>query len=197
MIQSNRDLYLFIIELAQRPTASCALATFLCALAHVARPGAAHRTVPVARFAEWLEAALDLADGVATQPAPPPQGAHPDFAGWHARIAAQVDDLSAMAAAGTLADPMVYFGANAPSGERWFNVTTSDYLECATCGMFGGWEPGDPGGRDFVPGLCVAMAPDSTVAMVDPQSIPRPLEEVGPLSWSQLTRFLEMGQYYE
>ena len=60
-------------------------------------------------------------------------------------------DLHEMDENDTLKNEQRYFGVNAPRKSYWYNFDPIGYLECATAGSFGGWEPGDETGRQFVP----------------------------------------------
>lgn len=197
MIRSNRDFYLHVAGLTERPSAQGSLERFLIALARMAVPSAAAATIDIDLFAQWIDGALGPPESLGPDLAPLPTNADPGYAEWHARISAQVNDLREMAADGTLADPMACFGIDAPGGARWFNLIPAQYLECASCGTFGGWEPGDDTGRDFVPGSCVAVDESGDVVTVDPQSVERRVEEIAPLRWEELAAFLDMGQCYE
>ncbi|HYF63004.1 MAG TPA: hypothetical protein VD886_09355 [Herpetosiphonaceae bacterium] len=62
------------------------------------------------------------------------------FAEWECTILRQVADLWLMDSAGTLDQPGLYFGADSPSGARWYNFGPPSYLEAAITGVFGGYK---------------------------------------------------------
>jgi hypothetical protein len=51
-------------------------------------------------------------------------------------------------------------GIDSPRGQRWYHFDPRTFLECATAGSYGGWQPGDETGRDYVPGPVAVMADD-------------------------------------
>jgi hypothetical protein len=119
------------------------------------------------------------------------------FAGWDSIIRRQIQDLKAMQANGELEDEQRYFGLESPSGESWYNFDPCGYLECATEGSLGGWEEGDPTGRDYVPGNAAMLDQNDEVISVDPRAIDRTPMQIDFLSWDELKQFLWCGQQYE
>lgn len=96
------------------------------------------------------------------------------FGDWERMILSQIADLRDFAEAPEPAYPEM--GVDAPRrpdhGARandlhWYNHSVPDYLECAMAGTLGGWD--DAGG----------------------------IVELGPQTWSDMTRFLLCGQIYE
>ena len=83
------------------------------------------------------------------------------------------------------------------AGLALVNFVPAAYLECAAAGSLGGWEPGDPTGRDFVPGQVAVMDSEGNVQSVDPQNIDRTIVDISQLSWEQFQDFLVCGQIYE
>ncbi|HYF63005.1 MAG TPA: hypothetical protein VD886_09360 [Herpetosiphonaceae bacterium] len=57
------------------------------------------------------------------------------MAQWEHIILRQVADLRRMAEAGTLDQPGLYFGVEAPSGGSWYNFHPLSYLEAAVRGL--------------------------------------------------------------
>lgn len=102
-----------------------------------------------------------------------------------------------MAEAGTLAYEYRYFGIDAPGGSRWYNFDLLTYIECAMAGSLGGWEPGDPTGREFVPGDVAVVDSQGDLQVVNPQDIERPIIEMAHISWEEFKDFSECGQMYE
>jgi len=74
-----------------------------------------------------------------------------DYAGFRATLIRQIVDLREMDDNSTLKNEQRYFGMSAPRKSYWYNFDPIGYLECAMAGSFGGWEPGDETGRQFVP----------------------------------------------
>jgi hypothetical protein len=65
-------------------------------------------------------------------------------------LARQIEDLRAMAENGQLGDPKRYFGIDAPSGQRWFNLDVHAFFECAATGSFHTLDP-DGEELEFLP----------------------------------------------
>ena len=91
------------------------------------------------------------------------------FDAWAARITRQIAELRLMGENGTLASDMRYFGVSGPLGGYWCNFEPLGFLECATVGTFGGWLPGDAGGRELVPGEVAVMTADGRLESRAPQ----------------------------
>jgi hypothetical protein len=121
----------------------------------------------------------------------------PGFAGWEARILRQQVDLREMGERGLLGDEQRYFGIDSPRGQRWYNFDPCTFLECATAGSYGGWQPGDDTGRQYVPGLVTVVGDDGRFEDRDPRDIPAPVGPVGTVSWADFREFLGAGQWYE
>ncbi|MEM8534122.1 MAG: hypothetical protein AAGF95_24965, partial [Chloroflexota bacterium] len=109
----------------------------------------------------------------------------------------QIVDLREMAENGVFANQYRYFGVNAPRGSRWYNFDSVGYLECAMAGTFGGWEPGDTSGREFVPGTVAVLADDGSIQDANSEDIPRDHHEISTVSWEELKDFIICGQIYE
>lgn len=171
-LRTNRDLYTFVSELARaQEHHPRSLECYLGAIRAIAQAGAFGEALPLPRFAALLVEAFDHPVAPEEQsPAAPAPGEASGRAAWEARIAAQIADLRGMAAAGTLADEMRYFGVDASSGARWYNFTPSAYLEASAVGAFGGREPAE---------------------------LERPVVELPEIDWAQFTDFLECGALYE
>ncbi len=121
----------------------------------------------------------------------------PPLTRWGYFLARQIVDLREMAEGGQLANDLRYFGIDSPRGSRWYNFDACTYLECATVGSFGGWEPGDATGRDFVPGEVVVTNPDGTLGSADPRDLPNPVVPLTAITWDDFYTFLGQGQWYE
>ncbi len=198
-LRTNRDLYLFVLELIRRhSTTDCSLEQYLTALHHL---GAAHRAasaISLACFAGLLEDAFS----VAVPPAAPttssdveplPEG----YRLWEQTILSQIVDLREMREAGILDDKLCFLGVNAPRGARWYNFHPCGYLECAAEGGFGGWREADDTGRAYVPGEVAVLDAQGHVVAMDPRELDKPIRELDPVRWEQLTEFLNAGQLYE
>ena len=85
---------------------------------------------------------------------------------------------------GALASELRYFGVNSPRGGYWYNFDPCSFIECGMAGSFGGWQPGDNTGRDYVTGEVAEMSKNPVFAM---SSIP----------WDAFREFLWCGQHYE
>lgn len=118
-------------------------------------------------------------------------------AGVEETLVRQIVDLREMREAGVYENEMRSFGVNAPRGGRWYNFSVESFLECGAAGWFGGWEPGDPGGRDFVPGEVAVMNEKGEFVGADPREVQRRIEEVVEISWEDVRGFLGSGQAYE
>lgn len=198
---TNRDLYLAVLDLVNRQDSPRSLEEYLRALWQLAVP---HQASPGFALSSFFEL---LATGF-TADAPPFHESwrtryeddlqlFPGFAGWEARILRQIVDLHEMDESGQLAEKLRYFGINSPRGSRWYNFDPATFLECAVCGSFGGWEPGDDTGRDFVPGLVTAIGPDGQFVDANPEYINRPINAIPVVSWDDFQHFLGQGQWYE
>jgi hypothetical protein len=201
-LQTNRDLYLAIADLIGRQR-SCtrSLEEYLAALWNLAR---VHRERPGLLVDEFFKI---LCKGF-TAPAPPFDEAWrsqydrdyanlPGFAGWEARILRQLVDLREMAEQGLLDDEQRYFGIDSPREERWYNFDPCTFLECATAGSYGGWQPGDDTGRQYVPGPVLAMGEDGQLQERDPADVAAPVIAIHTVSWDNFWSFLGEGQWYE
>jgi hypothetical protein len=200
--ESNRDLYLAVAGLIERHRAGeRGLEEYLRALWRLAQGCRDRPALAVTEF-------IDLLDGAFTLPAAPFEEAwrsrHAQegtittgFAGWEARLVRQVVDLREMAERGLLDNEMRYFGINAPRGSRWYNFDPCTFLECATAGSFGGWQPGDDTGREYVPGPVAVLGEDGRLTSRDPRDIPNPVVPLVAVSWEKFRDFLGDGQWYE
>jgi len=202
-IVTNRDLYLAIGELQERHKAGeRSLERYLLALLGLARRNRRQTHLSLAEFYHLLSNAF-TAEPIPFEAAwrDKPRTSAAGLTGfdqWEAVVLLQIVDLREMDEAGTLADEHRYFGVNSPRGGRWYNFDPTIYLECAMAGSLGGWEPGDPTGRQLVPGeVAVFDAEGGGVQFVDSQDIERPVVETPELSWEELTDFVECGQMYE
>ncbi len=201
-LQTNRDLYLAIADLIERhKSCTCSLEEYLAALRDVAQ---AYKTRPRLSLDEFFQMLSDAF----TKPAPffdeawrsrydADHANLPGFDGWDARIVRQLVDLHEMAEKGILANEMRYFGINSPRGQRWYNFDPCTFLECATAGCYGGWEPGDDTSREFVPGPVLVMDQDGQLKESDPKDVARPEIEINTVSWDDCRWFLGQGQWYE
>jgi hypothetical protein len=102
-----------------------------------------------------------------------------------------------MAEQGILADKFRDFGVESPKGSRWYNFDPCTFLECATTGTFGGWEPGDETGRRFVQGPVAVLTEDGTLRDADPREEEREVVPLPGVTWKVFWNFLGAGQWYE
>jgi hypothetical protein len=178
---TNRDFYLAIADLVDRRRDSLrSLEEYLRALLSLAatfqtEPGltlqelfsicsAAFEATPSPVRASWFSVSED---------ASPSTG----YERWYAILVSQIVDLVEMTRLGIINDPERYFGIDAPRGGRWYNLDPCSYIECATEGTLGGWEPGDPTGRSFVPGQVAVAKPDGSFGSANPQDLGGPIVE--------------------
>jgi hypothetical protein len=201
-METNRDIYLAVAALAQRARESPrTLDEYLRAVLAIAQRHEGQPYLAPAEFIAILSDAL-VANPLAFDPAWSDQydvkaESSACFANWRATVTSQVVDLREMADAGTTANKLRYFGVSAPRGACWRNFDVATYLECAVAGCYGGWEPGDPTGREFVPGEVVVPGPDGAAVARDPRELPRPIVSIDRVTWLDFTHFLEWGQCYE
>jgi hypothetical protein len=201
-LQTNRDLYVAIADLIGRhPSCTRILEEYLGALWDIARVHGTRPCLSLGEFVQMLSEAF-------TKPAPPFDEAWrsryetdyanlPGFEGWEARVLRQLVDLREMAQAGILDDEQRYFGINSPRGQRWYNFDPCTFLECATAGFYGGWQPGDDTGRRYVPGPVMVLGDDGRLTECDPRDVAAPPAAIREVSWDDFRSFLGDGQWYE
>ncbi len=106
----------------------------------------------------------------------------PGYDAVDATLAHQIADLEAMTANGQIHDPHAYFGINAPSGARWYNLGVSGYLECATRGSVGGYTE------------------DEVIVLIPPEpgeSADSDVDDLTDFDWELFEDFLQCGRCYE
>lgn len=197
---TNRGLYLAVRALLERHASNDrALEPYLLALWSLASERQHQPAIPIDDFVRLLDDAFTApvsAFGQAMR-ALSDDGTQLDrFAGWEQTILRQIRDLREMDAAGTLDDEQRWFGVDAPRGACWYNFDPAGYLEAATEGTFGGWEPED-GGRMLVPGPVAVLGEDGRITSVDPSEIDSPTYALDAVSWDAFADFLQSGQWYE
>jgi hypothetical protein len=119
------------------------------------------------------------------------ENAVPQFAEWKLEICEQIQDLREMAENNQLDGEYIYYGINAPSGNRWYNFDPCTYIECGVRGTFGGCEPvwNSEGS--------VIIDMEGNISPVDPnEPVPRPVE-IPSITWEKLIRFIHCGQMWE
>ena len=150
IVRTNRDIYQFVMALRNDDAhASRTLVDYLRALWLLSREHRDCAALPPHTFAGLLRDAFVSPTGQAPEPA---EVATEGYDAFERRILWQIRDLVEMEADGSLENEMRYFGISSPRGSRWYNFDPGTFLECGAAGSFGGWEPGDDSGRDFVPG---------------------------------------------
>jgi hypothetical protein len=200
-IRTNRDLYLAVTELTERHQGSTrTLEEYLLALWGAARTYQDRIALTMGEFFSLLAGAFAGAvppfdDGWRAEYEREPRES--GFCGWEARVREQVVDLHEMREYGILDRELIYFGTNSPRGSDWYNFDPCTFLECAVRGTFGGWEPGDDTGRDFVTGEVVVVGDDGRMTSCDPRELLRPIVPMSEISWDRFCRFLDCGQCYE
>lgn len=201
-IHTNRDLYLAISGLIERHRSTPrALEAYLTALWSLGRESRSETTLSVGSFFEMLSSAFDVPtpafDESWRSRYAPDNDDLSGFDGWEDAILRQIVDLREMDEVGTLANDMRYFGVDSPRGRRWYNFDPGGFLECATAGSFGGWQPGDDTGRDFVPGPVAVMNESGEIESRDPREIEDPVFPMPSMPWDAFRNFLWYGQHYE
>jgi hypothetical protein len=202
---TNRDLYLAVgrIIKANRES-SRSLEMYLRALRQLGISRHTQDAIAGEEFAAFLGDAFVIEpahDGAWSEEEALAAGGQPEsaaeFTGWLVAITSQIVDLREMDEAGQLADKMRYFGIDSPRGHRWFNFDPCGYLECAMEGSVGGWEPEDESGRTFVPGEVAALDENGQLVTMQPEDVPRPVYEMGAVTWAMFGEVLWAGQCYE
>jgi hypothetical protein len=200
-MSTNRDLYLAVTEVVSRfSDSSITLEQYLRSLWSLVANWKDSAGIPYPDFIAVLEHAYTSS--------PPPfepswtrqhQGYCQDsgFPGWETTVLRQIVDLHEMRAAGTFENKHRYFGTSAPRGGYWVNFDPGSFLECGVVGTFGGWEPGDETGREFVPGPVAVLDDRGKIVSREPDEIPRPVFELAEVTWDQFHDFLRSGQHYE
>jgi hypothetical protein len=201
-VRTNRDLYLFVAALRQTHRRNeRTLEEYLKALWRLGSVERARGELPVPRVAALLEEALGAEaprfDHVWSRDYRRDPSGLSGHAHWEQTILRQIVDLHEMEEAGTLANDDRYFGADAPRGLRWYNFDPLTFLECAVAGTFGGWQSGDPSGRDYVPGLVAVLDEAGQITSADPRDLDEPIFELRPISWETFAELLASGQGYE
>ncbi len=201
-LETNRDLYLAIDDLSKQHN-NCDRSLQVYLLAILKRAGA-FRDRESLTLAEFYKL---IACGFTADPNPFDEAWRVQYdilpvddkgyAGWHATVIRQIVDLREMDECGTLEDEMRYFGVSAPRKSYWFNFDILGYLECAMAGSFGGWEPGDDTGRQYVPGQVAVLADDGSIQVANPEDVPNPTFEVPAVTWEHFKDFVICGQLYE
>jgi len=201
-MSTNRDIYLAIGAFRNDPAlpADRTLEDYLRALLVLCQAHRDAAAVTVEDFLDLLRRAFvetpadfDVRWGNSGNAADDAAG----FAAFESVLLAQIVDLHEMREAGILDGKLIYFGVRSPRGRQWFNFDPRGYLECAATGSLGGWEPGDPGGRDFVPGPVATLDPEGKIVSADPRDLERPIQSISQVSWQQFADFLYCGQIYE
>ena len=104
------------------------------------------------------------------------------YAAVDATLAHQIGDLTAMTENGQIHDPQAYFGIDAPSGARWYNLNVANYLECGARGSVGGY------------------AEDEVIVLIPPapgESADSEVDDLDDFDWEVFADFLQCGQWYE
>jgi hypothetical protein len=176
-MKTNRDLYLHARSIGDASSGT-PLRDYLRAL----RALASHeRATPLGleRVAKLLEAAQS-----ASPDAPVVTGGPlaPGYAAVDAILAHQIGDLTEMTASGQIDDPYAYFGIDAPSGARWYNLNVAGYLECAARGSVGGYTE------------------DEVIVLIPPapgESADSEVDDLTDFGWEVFEDFLICGRCYE
>jgi hypothetical protein len=201
-ITTNRDLYSAISELlGKQKSCERGLEEYLRALWGAGRQFRDLSSLSASAFFELLSSAF-------TQPAPDfdeqwrqsydaDDCDTPGFRGWESLVLRQIVDLREMAEQGSLSDEYRYFGIKSPRQQHWVNFDPCTFLECATAGSFGGWQPGDDTNRMYVPGEVAVLGEDGKITTCKPEDVPNPIGEIRQVTWDDFRTFLECGQWYE
>jgi hypothetical protein len=201
-LQTNRDLYLAISDLSKQYK-DCDRSLELYLLAGLDR-SATFSDRDALTLSELYEL---IASGFTSKPASFDDAwldqygelPHEDngYAGWRATIIRPIVDLREMEECGTLKNEMRYFGVSAPRKSYWYNFDPLGYLECAMAGSFGGWEPGDESGREYVPGPVAVLTNTGSIQSVNPEDLLNSTFEMPSVGWAHFKDFVICGQIYE
>ena len=201
-LQTNRDLYLAIEQLQEQHAESArSLEQYLLTILRLTEPLAERHHLTLAEF-------YDILSGAFTQDPMPFDEAwrdtydqlvdeSEDYRGWKATVIRQIVDLREMDECGTLKDEMRYFGVSSPRKSSWYNFDPLGYLECAMAGSFGGWEPGDDTGRQYVPGPVAVLGEDGSIQTANPEDLPNPKRSMATITWEDFKDFVICGRIYE
>lgn len=199
---TNRDIYLHVESLTRQFSGPGRreLRDYLMALWElVSQEYAQHATLaPQPRAGDvvrWLEKAFkhevpaSVPEPPAEYPAHEPFTSTSDeaeppgsFAQWEYRILRQIHELELMRQSGQLADPMRYYGIQAPNGSYWYNFDPFTYLECGVRGTMGGYEEED----------VIVLIEDPELERQD-----SPIFEVEEMTWGLFESILIDGASYE
>ncbi|MEM7558775.1 MAG: hypothetical protein AAF394_06600 [Planctomycetota bacterium] len=201
-LQTNRDLYLAIEQL-QKQHEGCTrtLEVYLLAVLDLSSALSNQQQITLDEFhhvlsSSFTHGASSFKEEWREQYDQLPHEAD-DYAGWRATLVRQIVDLREMEECGTLNNETRYFGVYAPRKSYWYNFDPLGYLECAMAGSFGGWEPGDDTGRQYVPGPVAVFGKDGTIESVDPEDLPNPTFQMPTITWEHFKDFIFCGQIYE
>lgn len=166
---TNRDLYLAAQTLLKSATNNGTLERYLGKLYCCSTALSKLNTVSLDQFFTLLEHSFaDMQTSTEEIGSEQSQG----YIRWENTIRRQIAALREMEVDRTFQNELRYFGTASPGGEAWYNFDTQTFIECGLAGAFGGWGEPDEAGQP-------------------------PVKEIENLSWDDLTRFLECGQYYE
>ena len=202
-LTTNRAFYLAVQELLKRrQEPERGLEDFLLAVLNAATAFADRPSLSLEELFQIIEAGFSIEsepfDGAwRTQRLPLPGEPIRDYFDWRRSVIRQIVDLREMSENASVENEFRYFGISAPSGRRWYNFDPASFLECATVGSIGGWEPDDESGRRYVSGPVAVMAEDGSIVSVDPASLPNPTVEISELTWQRVEDFFLCGQEYE
>jgi hypothetical protein len=198
-MDTNRDLYLAILALIRQHNESVRnLEEYLIALRSLSEPYKNNTALPLATFYGLLEHAFTASSGSFNEgwrQAAEWGLAQSDYDVWDRTIVQQIVDLNEMRTAGTIGT--AFFGVQSPRGNHWVNTTLLGFLECATVGSVGGWQPGDDGGRQLVPGDVAYVKADGSIGSAPAEAFDHPVQSLHEMSWDLATDFLRAGQHYE
>ena len=201
-LTTNRDLYL-AIEALSKTHSGCTrlLEHYLLALLDSSQRFSDRNNLSLAEF-------YDLVSSSFTRDAPAFSSdwrdqyddlphEKDDYTGFRGTLIRQLVDLREMDENGTLKNEQRYFGVSTPRKSYWYNFDPLGYLECAMAGSFGGWEPGDDTGRQFVPGPVTVVADDGSIQTANPEDLHQPTVQMPLVTWEQFKDFIICGQIYE
>lgn len=202
-LNTNRDLYLALNELLQtRKNSQPPLETYLRSFLGLMEKHASLASLPLSDFFNLISDSI-AAEPIAFDPIWYEQYMElrsiesKDFSACRAMLIMQIVDLYEMKQVGVFENPHRFYGIDSPRGRRWYNFTTTGYLECASAGAIGGWEPRDDTGRVMLPGPVSVIDENGHVSCVDSDHVDFKRNELESISWEQVWNFLFCGQIYE
>lgn len=200
-LKTNRDLYLAIDELISRnKSGERSLEQYLLAMLNLAQKYKSRSSLSVTEFYQILSDSFTVPPSAFVETWRSDYDKYyaelDGYPQWEGTIIQQIVDLREMAENGLLENEYRYLGITSPRETSWYNFDPAAYLECATAGSLGGWEPDDDTGRHLI-GERMMMASSEEVHFADSQDIELSRFEIAVISWEIFEQFITCGRVYE